>query len=134
MFNFIKIAIGVGENDEIFNKGHFGESKKYFIYKFEISGKKMEFVKSILNTSPEEKMHADPEKARNVASIIGDIDCVLAHAIGQNIIRMKKKYLILISRSLNIEETLNIFPEKIDLILQELAKNSEDRKVIHIGS
>ncbi len=132
MIDFIKIAIGVEDNDEKFTKGHFGESKKYFIYKFEISSKKMQFVKSYLNTSPEEKIHADPEKARNVASIIGNVDCILAHALGQNIIRMKKKYLILISRSINIEEALNKFPEKIDLILQELVKNSEDRKVIHI--
>jgi len=132
MIDFIKIVIGVGENDEKFTKRHFGESKKYFIYKFEISSKKMQFVNSYLNTSHEEKMHADPEKARNVSSIIGNVDCILAHALGQNIIRMKKKYLILISRSLNIEEALNKFPEKIDLILQELVKNSEDRKVIHI--
>ena len=132
MFDSIKIAIGVGENDEVFNKGHFGESKKYFVYKYDISNMKMELLNSYLNTSPEEKMHGDPDKARNVASIIGDVDCILAHILGKNIIRMKKKYLILISRSLNIEEALNKFPEKIDLILQEMANKAEERKVIHI--
>ncbi|MHA1693798.1 MAG: hypothetical protein ACTSUG_00940 [Candidatus Helarchaeota archaeon] len=132
MCKIIKIAIGVGDNDEIFNKGHFGESKKYFVYKYDISSKKMELLNSIQNTSPEEKMHGDPDKARNVASLIGDADCILAHALGQNIIRMKKKYLILISRSLNIKESLNKFPEKIDLILSEMEKVSGERKIIHI--
>lgn len=132
MFNFIKIAIGVGENDEIFNKGHFGESKKYFVYKYNIYNKKMELLNSYLNTSPEEKIHGDPDKARNVTSIIGDVDCILAHVLGQNIVRMKKKYLILISRSLNVKEALNKFPEKIDLILHEMAKKPDERKVIHV--
>jgi len=130
--DFIKIAIGVGELDELFNKGHFGESKKYYIYKYYISSKKIELLKSCPNTSPEEKRHADPEKARNVSSIIGEVDCILAHALGQNIIRMKKKYLILISRSLYITEGLNKIPENIEIILQELAKKSEERKVLKI--
>ncbi|QEE14814.1 hypothetical protein DSAG12_00631 [Promethearchaeum syntrophicum] len=132
MLDFIKIAIGVGEQDEIFNKGHFGESKKFFVYQYNIHSKKLELLNSYTNTSPEEKKHADPDKARNVSSIIGEVDCILAHALGQNIIRMRKKYLILISRSLYIKEALNKFPENIELILQEMAKKNEERKVLKI--
>ncbi|MHA1719668.1 MAG: NifB/NifX family molybdenum-iron cluster-binding protein [Promethearchaeota archaeon] len=132
MIESIKIAIGVGENDEIFAKGHFGESKKYFIYKYSMKNNKIELLKTISNTSPEERMHGDPDKAKNVASIIGDVDCIFAHALGQNIKRMKKKYLILISRSFNIKEALNKLSENMDLVLHEFIKNSEERKVIHI--
>ena len=132
MRDFLKIAMGVQENEDLFSEGHFGESNKFLIYKYDISQQKMELSNSFDNTSAEEKMHGDPVKAKGVASIIGDVDIIFAHALGQNIIRMKKKYLILISRSLNIHEALNKIPNKIDKILEEMEKNIEDRKIIRI--
>ena len=92
----------------------------------------MELSHTFNNTSAEEKSHGDPVKAKGVASIIGDADIIFAHALGKNIIRMKKKYLILLSRSLNIHEALNQLPNKLDKILEEMEKSFEDRKIIRI--
>ncbi|MHA1700778.1 MAG: NifB/NifX family molybdenum-iron cluster-binding protein [Promethearchaeota archaeon] len=132
MRDFLKIAIGVQKNENFFSEGHFGESNKFLIYNYSISRQKMELSNIFNNTSAEEKSHGDPVKAKGVASIIGDVDIIFAHALGENIIRMKKKYLILISRSLNIHEALNQLPNKIDKILEEMEKSFEDRKIIHI--
>ena len=132
MKDSLKIAMGVQENEDLFSVGHFGESNKFLIYNYKISQQKMEMSNSFDNTSAEERTHGDPVKAKGVASIIGDADIIFAHALGENIIRMKKKYLILLSRSLNIHEALNQFPNKIDKILEEMEKSFEDRKIIHV--
>jgi len=77
-------------------------------------------------------MHGDPDKARGVASIIGDVDCILGHDIGKNVFRMRKKYVILLSHSLDVQTALSRLPNYIDRILEEKAKSGDARKIIHL--
>ena len=50
MRDFLKIAIGVQENENLFSEGHFGESNKFLIYNYSISQQKMELSNSFNNT------------------------------------------------------------------------------------
>ena len=77
-------------------------------------------------------MHGDPEKASGVTSIIGDVDCIMGHAVGKNVLRMRKKYVILISRLFDVKTALSLLPLNIDNILEEKAKSGESRKIIHL--
>jgi len=128
----LTIAVGVEENEDYFPNDHFGESKKFLLYHFDIASHQLSLQKTILNTSPEERMHGDPDKAHGVASIIGDVDCILGHAIGKNVLRMRKKYVILLSPSLDVKIALSHLPNYFEKILEEKAKSGDTRKIIHL--
>ncbi|MHA1745085.1 MAG: hypothetical protein ACTSWW_03730 [Promethearchaeota archaeon] len=128
----LTIAVGVLENENEFPNDHFGESKKFLLYQFNIVSHQLSLLKMIPNTSPEERVHGDPDKAHGVASIIGDVDCILGHAIGKNVLRMRKKYVILLSPSSVVKTALSHLPKYINRILEEKAKSGESRKIVHL--
>jgi hypothetical protein len=128
----LTIAVGVEENEDYFPDDHFGESKKFLLHQFDIASHQISLQKRIPNTSPKERMHGDPDKARRVASSIGDVDCILGHAIGKNVLRMRKKYVIILSPSLDVKTALSHLPNYIEKILEEKAKSGDSRKIVHL--
>ncbi|MHA1521325.1 MAG: hypothetical protein ACTSVZ_04680 [Promethearchaeota archaeon] len=130
--NIITLAVGVLDDEGLFPNDHFGESKKFLIYQYDISSRKLNLLKSVTNTSPEEQMHGDPVKARGISSIIGDVDCILGHVVGKNVLRMRKKYVIILSPLFDVKTALSLFPLYIDRILEEKAKSGESRKIVHL--
>ncbi len=131
--NLLTIAVGVRDDESLFPDDHFGESKKFLLYQYNLASNKLNLLKTVLNTTPEERMHGDPEKARGITSIIGgEVDCILGHAVGKNVLRMRKKYVILISPLFDVKTALSLLPLYIDRVLEEKAKSGDSRKIIHL--
>ncbi|MHA1819798.1 MAG: NifB/NifX family molybdenum-iron cluster-binding protein [Promethearchaeota archaeon] len=127
-FSIVKIAVGVGDDpDKFFNK-HFGESKEYLIYKMNLDTGEYELIKRFKNTSPHERMHGDPVKAKKVSEILKDVDILLAHLMGPNLQRMQKKYIIILSRLESVKESLKRIPNLSSELKEELKKVSEIAK------
>jgi len=130
-----KIIIACATNDgKNFIKDHFGSANKYLIYEFDKDKRNFILTNTVNNHHFEEKMDGDPQKAKFVASLIKPfgVNILMNMAIGLNVTRMRKKYVIIISRIQNINEAL----KKIDLL--ELNKeisqtNDNNKKIIYIS-
>ena len=128
----IKIACATDDGKN-FTKVHFGSAKYYLIFKYEEYENRFKFVSKIENIPFEEKKDGDPEKANHVSNILKkeSVNVIANKAIGPNIVRMRKKYVPVISSINNIEEAL--CKVDINLIKLELEKPAgEDKKVIYI--
>lgn len=125
------MIIACGSNDMVnFTKEHFGESKYFLIY--DINKKDYKLLEKIKNTSPEEKVHGDPKKAKFIADILNsrNVKAVFAYAIGPNVVRMRKKFVPIISRIPNIAEALDKLKEHIEEVENEY--NNEIKNIIYI--
>ena len=118
-------AAFASDNKKDLSKEHFGEAKEFFIY--EISASSMKFAKSIINISPEEKMHGDPKKAKGVSSLLKphDVQVVVNKAFGKNINRMKKQFVCIISKTDDIDESIKNIQLDFNTIVSEYKKGEE---------
>jgi predicted Fe-Mo cluster-binding NifX family protein len=100
---------------------------------YEISKTDNKFLKTVLNISHEEKMHSDPNKAKSVASILKPhgVDVLVNKVFGGNITRMQKKFVVILSKNSNIDETLSKIQLDFEHIVTELEKG-ETRKYFRI--
>jgi predicted Fe-Mo cluster-binding NifX family protein len=127
-----KLIIAFATDDKThLTEEHFGEAKEYLIY--EISKTDNKFLKTVLNISHEEKMHSDPNKAKSVASILKPhgVDVLVNKVFGGNITRMQKKFVVILSKNSNIDETLSKIQLDFEHIVTELEKG-ETRKYFRI--
>lgn len=88
----MKLLAALATDDgKTFINRHFGDAEKYYIY--EINDENYKFIKSVDNTSVEEKQHADPKKARSIIEILKleNVQVVSNLAFGPNINRVKRK-------------------------------------------
>ncbi|MEA3457690.1 MAG: NifB/NifX family molybdenum-iron cluster-binding protein [Candidatus Thermoplasmatota archaeon] len=129
-----RIKIACATDDEIhLTKDHFGSAKFYLIYELDKATKQVSFIEKIVNSSPEEKEHGDPKKARSVSSILKDAKVLLCCAMGKNVVRMRKKYCPVISRETNIKKALLLLKEKYDELAQETQRTpDENREIIRV--
>ena len=129
-----KIKLAIGTDDEIeFSKDHFGSAKKYLIYEINFETKELTHLSTIENETPEEEMHGDPKKAKNIGELLGDVQILVAKLMGKNILRMKKKFLPIICFDLSIQEFLSIVFEYLPEIQDELDKpQGVDKTVLKI--
>ena len=119
------MILACGSDDKVnFTKEHFGDSKYFLI--FNLSQDKIKLLKVIKNDSPEEKAHGDPEKARYISTILNkeNVDSIFAYAMGPNIVRMKEKFIPIISRIENVRDALKKLQQNLDKI--------EKGKIIYI--
>ena len=127
-----KIKIACATDDGVnFSKKHFGSAKKYLIYSLDLENIALDFLKEIINGTPEEKMHGDPEKAKAVSDELKEMKVLVNSFFGPNIVRMKKKFIPIISREKNIEIALN----KIKLNYAEiksLLNQQEDKNILYV--
>jgi len=101
----IKLACGTDNGTEFTNE-HFGSSKYFLIYDFDLEAKDLRFIKRIVNSSQEEEKHGDIKKAKSVSELLKNVFVFAAFRYGPNIIRIKKRFVPIISREKNIEKTL----------------------------
>ncbi|BDU50367.1 NifB/NifX family molybdenum-iron cluster-binding protein [Haliovirga abyssi] len=130
--NELIIACATNNGEEFVND-HFGSANYFDIYK--MSKESIEKIDRVDNTSEEEKeddgIHGDPNKAKGISGILKkkDVQVVVGYKMGPNIIRMKKKFVPVIVRNINIKNSLEIVKNNFDKIVEEL-NNGENRKHI----
>jgi len=121
----IKLACGT-DNETEFTNGHFGSSKFFLIYDFDLETKDLRFLKRIENSTQEEEEHGDIKKAKSVSELLKNIFVFAAFRYGPNIIRIKKRFVPIISREKNIEKTIY----KIKLLSNKIKSEIEKEKGI----
>ena len=128
----IKLACGT-DNETEFTNGHFGSSKYFLIYDFDLETKDLRFLKRIENSTQEEEKHGDIKKAKSVSELLKSVFVLIAFRYGPNIIRIKKRFVPIISREKNIEKTLNKVKLCSNNIKSEIEKEKGiDKEIIYI--
>ena len=128
----IKLACGT-DNETEFTNEHFGSSKYFLIYDFDLETKDLRFLKRIENSSQEEEKHGDSKKAKSVSELLKNVFVFVAFRYGPNIIRIKKRFVPIISREKNIEKTLNKVILCSNKIKSEIEKEKGiDKEIIYI--
>ena len=107
---------------------HFGDANFYDIY--EISTKEAKLLKRIENNTEEdsdEEIHGNPIKAQSITSILREegVMMVVSRVFGPNLKRIKKKFLCVIQKEGNIEESLENMKDNFPLLLEEWSKMEE---------
>jgi predicted Fe-Mo cluster-binding NifX family protein len=128
----IKLACGT-DNETEFTDGHFGSSKYFLIYDFDLETKDLRFLKRIENSTQEEEKHGDIKKAKSVSELLKNVSVLVAFRYGPNIIRIKRRFVPIISREKNIEKILNQVKLCSNKIKSEMEKEKGiDKEVIYI--
>jgi hypothetical protein len=100
------------------------------IYEFDLETKDLRFLKRIENSTQEEEKHGDIKKARSVSELLESVFVLVAFRYGPNIIRIKKRFVPIISREKNIEKTLNKIRLLSNKIKFEIEKENRLNKEI----
>ena len=128
----IKLACGTDNGTEFTNE-HFGSSKYFLIYEFDLETKDLRFLKRIENSTQEEEKHGDIKKAKSVSELLGNVSVFVANRYGPNIKRIKRRFIPIISREKNIEKTLNKVKLCSNQIKSEIEKEKGiDKDIIYI--
>lgn len=120
------IAAIATDDGESTIKRHFGDAKKYLIYK--VSLNEITLIKTISNdTDFEEETHADPRKAGSVAGLLQkeNVNTAVSKAFGPNIKRIKKKFVCIIVNSEKVDESMKKVQENLAMIDEEWKKGPE---------
>ncbi len=130
----MKIKLTCATDDKInFTKEHFGEAKVYLIYELNLENKELTFLEERKNTSSKEEVHGDPKKAKEISRLLNDVQILVAFAMGPNIVRMRKKFVPVISRKINIKNALELLKSKTDELKGEVEKPiGEDKEIIFL--
>ena len=104
---------------------HFGDGKKFYIYEVGPDGYKL--VKTIDNNVREEKFHGDPEKAGSIGKLLGSegVSVLVGFAMGPNIVRMRKRFVTVISRCRNMTDALSELVKNYGIVEAEATKTGE---------
>ncbi|MCD4705780.1 NifB/NifX family molybdenum-iron cluster-binding protein [bacterium] len=131
----MKLKIACGTDDKkIFTNNHFGDSKYFLIYEYDLENKNIEFAEKINNNSEDEEEHGDIKKAKSISDVLKEISVLVAFVMGPNIARMRKKFVPVISREKNIEKTLNKIKEDMVRIIKESQlPDGQDKKIFIIN-
>ena len=120
------MIIACATNDgEMFVNSHFGDADKYDLYEMTKEG--YHFLKSVINkTEEEEGVHADPKKAKGIASLLKqhDVQIGMSRFFGPNIKRVAKHFLPIIISEKTIKEGLSIILNQYEVILDALNKEN----------
>ena len=103
---------------------HFGNAGMYLIYQLDESG--WTFRKKVMNTSTEEKMHADPVKAGSITGILKEegVQVLVSRAFGPNIKRMIQKFACVLVSGGSIEQGLETLKMNYSVILERWKEGS----------
>ncbi|NQT65731.1 MAG: dinitrogenase iron-molybdenum cofactor biosynthesis protein [FCB group bacterium] len=120
----LKVAFAT-DDGKTFMGRHFGDAEYYYIY--EIDDENANFIKKIDNTTEEEDIHADPKKAKGISNLLLDenVSVVVSKVFGPNIKRIKKKFVCIVVKEKEIEESINKICSNIGKIYEEWEKGKE---------
>lgn len=128
------IIIACGTDDGVnFTGEHFGSAEYYLLYSLNLDTGETAFLERQENTTPEEEIHGDPNKARSVSGLMNGVDVLVGRAMGTNITRMKKKFVPVISREPEINRALDRMKELLPAIRENLERPvGQDRDILFI--
>ncbi len=130
----VKIACGT-DDGVTYSSNHFGSSKYYLIYELNLTSGETKFIKKINNISVKEQTHGDPLKAKSVSKLLSDVNILISKVMGLNINRMRKNFIIIISRINDINDSLNKLKNVLDDIKVNLMiPKGEDKSIIYLKS
>ena len=123
------IACATDEGDQVIDR-HFDDAGRYDLYQLDKTS--VELLRSIENTVPEEQGHADPEKARNIGGLLKPegVQVLVSGQFGQNITRVRKGFVPVIVRSLEIETALGLLQQHYEEIVLELERGEERNQIV----
>ena len=127
------IAIGSDDKKIIKQDDHVGASKFYLIYKYENG--RFNFIETRKNlkfVENEIKIHGDLKKAENFKLVLKGVDVIVGKLFGPNIVRMKEKFVCVVSREKKIQNVLDVLGKNINEIIE--VKNKTDRKGIVLNN
>ncbi len=109
---------------------HSGDARFFDVYK--ISEKEAVFLKRIKNTAPEEKKHADPEKAKGIGRLLRQegVQVLVSKVFGPNVKRIKKQFVCIMMNDAAIAESLKKLQEKLPAIRAEW-EAGEERNILN---
>jgi ferredoxin len=123
-------AIGTDDKETIKFDDHVGMAKYFQVWQFSHKNLSMKLIENRENTKyseDETRIHGDPKKAQATASALRGIDVLVGRMMGPNIERLKHKFVPIIIRERNIQESIKIIQENINEIFEEKEKDSAMR-------
>ena len=127
----MEMTVAFSTNDgKTFVDKHSGDARFFDVYK--ISEKDTVFLKRIENTAPEEKKHADPEKAKGIGRLLKreGVQVLVSKIFGPNIKRVRKQFVCIMMNEAAIADSLKKLQEKLPEIQAEW-KAGEERNVLN---
>jgi len=130
----VEIKLALGTDDGIkFSDGHFGSSKYFLVYGLDLETNRLRFIEKLDNSSPEERSHGDPRKAKNISQLLRGVSVLVGFRMGPNIVRIRKGFVPVISRQKDIETALEKIKGLGRRIEAELEKApGTDKKILHL--
>lgn len=124
----IKFAFAVN-NDGLFQKKHFGDADKYFIY--QLKENKIRFKKEIWNNSKkldETIKHGSKKKGHAIISLLKNenINVLVSQQFGKNIKLIKSHFIPVIVSEENPDSIIGTLKKDIKCINEELANKPEE--------
>ena len=119
-----RFALGSNDGENLFD-GHMGEADFFYIYEIKDNGSWKEIDKR-LNTTPEEKKHADENKLKKATEIFEDCDFVVARHKSPNFIKMSQntKFQPVVVRREKIEDAI----KELTTIFNTISEKVERRR------
>ena len=118
------------DNGKTFIDKHSGDARFFDIYK--ISETETTFLKRLENTTPEEKRHANPEKAKGIGRMLKKegVQILVSKVFGPNIKRIKKQFVCIMMNDTNISDSLKVLQQKLPEIQTEW-ETGEERNILN---
>ncbi|MBZ4683204.1 MAG: hypothetical protein PWP46_913 [Fusobacteriaceae bacterium] len=133
--NELILACATNNGIEFVNS-HFGDADYFDIYKLSKDGFKK--LDRVINSSEEEKedenTHGDPKKAKSLSKLLKDkkVEVMVGYKMGANILRMKKVFVPVLVREINIEKGLRMVQDNFEKVVKELNKG-ENREYLNLN-
>ncbi len=130
--NTLLIAAGTDDNLTL-SPEHFGSARFFQIFSIDLQTKKMQMIETRENVTPDENHHGDPKKARSVSELLSDMQIFLCKLMGKNIVRIRNKFIPILSKELKIELALKALVEILpELKIEANKPKGTARKVFKI--
>ncbi|MFW6190257.1 MAG: NifB/NifX family molybdenum-iron cluster-binding protein [Candidatus Bipolaricaulota bacterium] len=126
------VACGTKDGERLYSE-HFGESPYFQLYKLNSTGYELvEEVENISKKEDEDEHHGDPAKAKSISSLLKtrSVNTLLAHQMGPNIIKVKKNFVPVISREVEIEKAIQLVLDKLHLVEREWRKGDKREHLV----
>ena len=109
---------------------HSGDARFFYIYK--IAKTESVFLKRLENTAPEEKKHADPEKAKGIGRMLKKegVQVLVSKIFGPNIKRVRKQFVCIMMNDASIAQSLEKLQKKLPEIQAEW-ETGEERNILN---